>query len=202
MTFLLLLGALIILLYLGMPMYAGMFLFSLVVLLLVEGKVAGVGEMAFGKLNVFLLAAIPLFMLMARFMVKGRVVDDLYKTALGDYMSAKYTLADSEFGDVIRYYADNPLAGNAYYYQAEIAYRGGHYDDAIKAYDNVITKYPASNKVPVSRLHKGQALIALKQKDAGVRELRGLIQRFPTSPEAMQARSRLSGMGVPVTPRR
>ena len=81
MTFLLLLGALIILLYLGMPMYAGMFLFSLVVLLLVEGKVAGVGEMAFGKLNVFLLVAIPLFMLMARFMVKGRVVDDLYKTA-------------------------------------------------------------------------------------------------------------------------
>lgn len=81
MTFLLLLGALILLLYLGMPMYAGMFLFSLVVLLLVEGKVAGVGELAFGKLNVYLLVAIPLFMLMARFMVRGRVVDDLYKTA-------------------------------------------------------------------------------------------------------------------------
>jgi C4-dicarboxylate transporter DctM subunit len=81
MTFLLLLGVLILLLYLGMPMYAGMFLFSLVVLLLVEGKVAGVGEIAFGKLNVYLLVAIPLFMLMARFMVKGRVVDDLYKTA-------------------------------------------------------------------------------------------------------------------------
>ncbi len=81
MTFLLLLGALIVLLYLGMPMYAGMFLFSLVVLLLVEGQVAGIGELAFGKLNVYLLVAIPLFMLMARFMVKGRVVDDLYKAA-------------------------------------------------------------------------------------------------------------------------
>jgi C4-dicarboxylate transporter DctM subunit len=81
MTFLVLLGALILLLYLGMPMYAGMFLFSLVVLLLVEGQVAGIGELAFGKLNVYLLVAIPLFMLMARFMVKGRVVDDLYKAA-------------------------------------------------------------------------------------------------------------------------
>ena len=81
MTFLLLLGCLVVLLYLGMPMYAGMFLFSLVVLLLVEGKVAGVGELAIGKLNVYLLVAIPLFMLMARFMVKGRVVDDLYKAA-------------------------------------------------------------------------------------------------------------------------
>ena len=83
-------------------------------------------------------------------------VDDLYKTALGDYMSAKYTLADAEFGDVIKYYPDNPLAGNAFYYQAEIAYRNGRYPEAIKSYDNVIDKYPASNKVPVSRLHKGR----------------------------------------------
>lgn len=127
--------------------------------------------------------------------------DELYKTALGDYMSAKYTLAAAEFGDVVKYYPDNPLAGNAVYYQAEIEYRAGHYPAAIKAYDTVIEKYPASNKVPVSHLHKGLALLALKQNDAGIRELRSLIQRFPNSPEAMQARSRLSGMGVPVTPR-
>jgi tol-pal system protein YbgF len=128
--------------------------------------------------------------------------DDLYKTALGDYMAAKYTLASSEFGDVIKNYPDNPLSGNAFYYQAEIEYRAGRYTQAITAYDSVIVKYPASNKVPVSRLHKGEALIALKQKDAGIHELRLLIQRFPNSPEAMQARSRLSGMGVTVTAKR
>ena len=128
--------------------------------------------------------------------------DQLYKTALGDYMSAKYSLAASEFSDVTKYYPDNPLSGNAYYYQGEIAYRGGHYSDAIKNYDKVIEQYPASNKVPVARLHKGNALIESKQTAAGVRELRSLIQRYPNSPEAMQARSKLSGMGVPVTPRR
>jgi tol-pal system protein YbgF len=128
--------------------------------------------------------------------------DELYKTALGDYMAAKYNLASSEFGDVVKHYPDNPLAGNSYYYQAEIDYRAGRYTQAVKAYDAVIEKYPASNKVPVSRLHKGQALIALKQRDAGVHELRTLIQRFPNSPEAMQARSRLSGMGVPIAARR
>ena len=53
--------------------------------------------------------------------------DELYKTALGDYMAAKYALAASEFGDVVKNYPDNPLAGNAYYYQAEIDYRGGRY---------------------------------------------------------------------------
>ncbi len=127
--------------------------------------------------------------------------DELYKTALGDYMAAKYALAASEFGDVVKNYPDNPLSGNSYYYQAEIDYRGGRYADAVKAYDSVLQQYSDSNKVPVSHLHKGMALIALNQKDAGVREFRTLIQRFPNSPEAMQARSKLSGMGVTVTPR-
>ena len=127
--------------------------------------------------------------------------DELYKTALGDYMTAKYALAASEFGDVVKFYPENPLAGNAYYYQAEIDYRAGKYPAAIKNYDQVLEQYPDSSKVPVSHLHKGQALIALKQTDAGVRELRLLIQRFPASPEAMSARSKLSGMGIPVTPR-
>ncbi|MEO9072803.1 MAG: tetratricopeptide repeat protein, partial [Edaphobacter sp.] len=126
--------------------------------------------------------------------------DELYKTALGDYMAAKYSLAASEFGDVVKNYPDNPLSGNAYYYQAEIDYRGGRYAGAIKSYDSVLQQYPDSNKVPVSHLHKGMALVALNQKEAGVREFRTLIQRFPNSPEAMQARSKLSGMGVTVTP--
>lgn len=128
--------------------------------------------------------------------------DELYKSALNDYMAAKYNVASSEFGEVVKNYPDNPLSGNSYYYQAEINYRSGRYADAIKAYDAVINNYPASNKVPVSRLHKGMALIALKQRDEGVRELRLLIQRFPNSPEAMQARSKLSGMGVTVSARR
>ncbi len=127
--------------------------------------------------------------------------DELYKTALGDYMAAKYALAAAEFGDVVKNYPDNPLSGNAYYYQAEIDYRGGRYAPAIKAYDSVLQQYPDSNKVPVSHLHKGMALVALNQKDAGVREFRSLIQRFPNSPEAMQARSKLSGMGITVTPK-
>jgi TolA-binding protein len=127
--------------------------------------------------------------------------DELYKTALGDYMAAKYPLASSEFGDVVKYYPDNPLSGNSFYYQAEIEFKDGRYPAAIKSYDAVLEQYPDSNKVPVSHLHKGIALFSLKENEAGTRELRTLIQRFPNSPEAMQARSKLSGMGIPVTPK-
>jgi len=81
MTFLVVLVALLALLYTGIPMFAGMFLFSLAVLIVVEGNIATLGEFVFGKLDVYLLVAIPLFMLMAHFMVRGKVVDDLYATA-------------------------------------------------------------------------------------------------------------------------
>lgn len=81
MTFVIILVLLIALLYTGMPMFAGMILFSGVVLWWVEGGIPTFGEFVFGKLNVYLLVAIPLFMLMAHFMVRGRIVDDLYNTA-------------------------------------------------------------------------------------------------------------------------
>ena len=128
-------------------------------------------------------------------------VDELYKSAYSDYMSAKYAVASSEFGDVIKSYPDDNLSGNAYYYLGEIDYRAGKYSAAAKDYDKVLEQFPDSNKIPAAHLHKGQALIELKQQDAGIRELRALIQRFPASPEAAQARSKLNGMGVPVKPR-
>ena len=64
-----------------MPMFAALFLLPLAVLLWVEGGVPALGEMVIGKLDGYLLVAIPLFMLMAHVMVRGRVVDDLYGAA-------------------------------------------------------------------------------------------------------------------------
>lgn len=129
----------------------------------------------------------------------GPPVGELYKTALADFMSAKYSLASSEFHDVIQNYPDDTLSGNAYFYLGEIDYRGGHFAEAVRNYDHVIQSFPANPKVPVSRLHKGSALLAMKDREAGIAEMRALIQRFPNSPEAAQARTKLSGMGVAVT---
>jgi C4-dicarboxylate transporter DctM subunit len=81
MTFFATLAGLLLLLYLGVPMFAAMFLLSLGVLWLHEGAVTLLGELVFGKLDSYLLVAVPLFMLMAHVMVRGRVVDDLFHTA-------------------------------------------------------------------------------------------------------------------------
>lgn len=119
-----------------------------------------------------------------------------YQSGLRDYNSGKYDVASSEFGDVVHYYPQDDLAGNAQFYMGEIAYRQGKYPLAIKSYDAVLEQFPGNNKAPAAQLRKGESLIAINQKDAGVRELRSLIQRYPMTPEAQEGRSKLNAMGV------
>jgi len=125
------------------------------------------------------------------------LVDDMYKSAFNDFMAARYAVASAEFGDIIKTYPDSQLAGNAFYYLGEIDFRGAHYSTSVKDYDKVIEQFPDNNKVPAAHLHKGQALVEMQLKDAGIREFRSLIQRFPNSPEAAQARAKLTALGAP-----
>jgi TolA-binding protein len=119
---------------------------------------------------------------------------DMYRGAYADYISARYTLASSEFTDLIKAYPDDNLSGNAYFYLGEMQMRTHKPALAIKDYDEVLTHYVDNAKVPASELHKAQALIDTHQNDAAERELRSLIQRFPVSPEASQARAKLNAL--------
>ncbi|HSY35501.1 MAG TPA: hypothetical protein VK814_07105 [Acidobacteriaceae bacterium] len=119
---------------------------------------------------------------------------DLYRGAYADYISARYPLASSEFNDLIKAYPDDNLAGNAYYYLGEMQMRTHKPSLAIKDYDQVLTRYVDNAKVPAASLHKAQALIDTHQTEAAERELHSLIQRFPVSPEASQARAKLNSL--------
>jgi TolA-binding protein len=118
----------------------------------------------------------------------------MYRTAYSDYMSGKNSLATSEFQDLIKAYPDDNLSGNAYFYLGEMATRAHKPTVAIKNYDEVLTHYVDNAKIPSAELHKAQALIDIHQNDAAERELRSLIQRFPVSPEASQARAKLNSL--------
>lgn len=133
--------------------------------------------------------------------VQAPPLQQLYQSGLRDYNSAKYELALSEFGDVLKYYPHDDLAGNAQFYIAEVAYRQGKYHDAIKGYDAVLEQFAGNPKAPAAQLRKGESLMNLNQREAGARELRSLIQRYPQTPEAQQARTRLNAMGVRISPK-
>jgi tol-pal system protein YbgF len=123
--------------------------------------------------------------------------DVLYNNALRDYTSGNNDLATQEFAQYIKVYPNTDLAGNSYFYLAEIEFRQGKYQQAAKDYDQVLQNFPSGNKAAAAQLKKGYALIESGQKDLGVDELRRVIQRYPRSNEALQARERLKQLGVP-----
>ena len=127
--------------------------------------------------------------------------DVLYNNALRDYNGAKNDLALQEFSDYIKFYPNTDLAGNCYFYLGEIQFRQGNYQQAAQSYDQVLQSFPGGNKAASAQLKKGFALIELGKQDDGVSELRHLIQRYPHSPEALQARDRLKKLGVSATGR-
>jgi tol-pal system protein YbgF len=128
-------------------------------------------------------------------------LQETYQAALRDYNTARYDVAAGEFHDILTYYPQDDLAGNAQFYLGEIAYKQNNYAEAVKNYNVVLENFSGSPKAPAAQLHKGQALIKSGKRDAGVRELRALIQRHPQTPEATQARALLNGMGVHIAPK-
>jgi tol-pal system protein YbgF len=122
--------------------------------------------------------------------------DVLYANALRDYNGGNNDLATQEFSDYIKFYPNTDLAGNSYFYLAELQFRAANYKQAVTNYDQVLQNFPSGTKAASAQLKKGFALIELGQKDDGVQELRHLIQRYPKTSEAVQARERLKKLGV------
>ena len=121
---------------------------------------------------------------------------ETFQAGMRDYNAGKYSVAMGEFQDVIHYYPMDDLSGSAQFYLGEIAYRQKDYATAISAYNAVLEGFGGNSKAPAAQLHKGYALIQQGKRDSGIHELRLLIQRHPQTPEAAQARSKLSAMGV------
>jgi tol-pal system protein YbgF len=126
--------------------------------------------------------------------------DVLYNNALRDYNGAKNDLAIQEFSDYVKYYPNTDLAGNCYFYLGEIQFRQGNYQQAAQSYDQVLQNFPTGSKVASAQLKKGFSLIELGKQEDGVVELRRVIQRYPKSNEALQARERLKKLGVVMHP--
>lgn len=122
--------------------------------------------------------------------------DVLYNNALTDYNTGKYDIAAQEFGEYIKFYPNTDLAGNAQFYLADLEYRQNDFEAAIRDYDKVLEQYPGGNKSAAAQLKKGMALAKLGRKSEAAKEYQSLVQRYPRSIEADQARQQLRALGA------
>lgn len=81
MTIAAILAGLVLLLFTGLPIFAGLALFGGGLLIATQGGLGSISEVIFGEIDRYLLVTIPLFAFMAHVMIRGRIVDDLYGTA-------------------------------------------------------------------------------------------------------------------------
>ena len=98
--------------------------------------------------------------------------DVLYNNGLRDFNGGKNEVAIQEFNDYIKFYPNTDLAGNAYFYLAEIQYKAGEYEKAVASYDLVLQNFPGGNKAATAQLKKGFALLELGKVDEGTQELK------------------------------
>jgi tol-pal system protein YbgF len=126
--------------------------------------------------------------------------DMLYQNANRDRLGGKTDLALQEYQEYVKLYGDGPLAPAAQYWVGDLYFGQSDYNNALKAFDQVLERYPANNKTPDALLMKGKTLVKLDKRNAGASEFRELIKRYPSSDAAVKARAQLKQMGLSASP--
>jgi len=127
-----------------------------------------------------------------------------FESAYRDYNSAKYDLALEEFRTFLQYAANTENGPKAYYYIGQIYYRQEHWDDAAKAFDAVLERYPENSWSPDAMLYKAQSLMKDERDSEAIAEFKAFVAKYPGDPNRARADMYLKSLTTPpakATPR-
>lgn len=115
----------------------------------------------------------------------------MYQAAYSDYLKKNYDIAIMGFQQYLKEFPDTDLADNAAYWIGECLFSQAKYAQAIDEFDNVLARFPRSDKIASAMLKKAYATLEIGQKSKGVAQLQRVIKDYPSSDEANLARQRL-----------
>lgn len=125
----------------------------------------------------------------------GTSAESLWLNAFRDYSSGKDELAMMEFNDYLKYFPTAENAASAQYYVGQLYNRAKMYDDAVKAFDAVLERYPDNPKTPDAMYGKADALAHGGHKIEAAAEFKDFLARFPTHSLARNAQAQLRDLG-------
>ena len=120
-----------------------------------------------------------------------------------------YDLGRKEFADgnyeaaramLRKYLADAPRsdeASDAMFFIADSYFKEKLYEEAILEYQNIIETWPASPKIPLCQLNQGLALLEIGKPNEASLFFESLIEAYPESPEAAEAKKHLKSLSAP-----
>lgn len=116
---------------------------------------------------------------------------ELFNNAYLDMTRGNFQLAQQGFKAYLELFPNSDLTDYCHFYLAEISYQTGDYEQAIAEYSIVINRYPQSSRVPNALLKLGLCYKNLNDAAKAQEYFRSLIQKYPNTEEAAQARARL-----------
>jgi len=119
-----------------------------------------------------------------------------YQLAFEALRAADYPKAIAGFDDMIARYPDHALATNARYWLGRSLVLQQDHARAVDAFTAALAGPLESARVPDAMLRKAQSELQLGRRDAASATLQQLIERFPDSEPARQARGLLTQAGT------
>lgn len=120
---------------------------------------------------------------------------DMYNTAVNQFNNGSTNTARRAFQQFLREYPDDALAPEAHYYLADILVQENRLQEAVQAFLQIPELFPTAAKVPDALYRVGVTYIALNQLDDARIYLQRVVNSYPDSEAAVQARERLSEIG-------
>jgi len=124
---------------------------------------------------------------------------DYFDRAFSDYSVGQWEMAIQGFQEYIRRFPSAPSAAQAQFLIGECYFMMGKYQDAVAAYDVVISTYKGSDamqQVTDAYYKQGVAYEQLKQSEKAVANFQLLRKEYPNSTAALLATQDLKRLGI------
>lgn len=112
----------------------------------------------------------------------------LYDKAYALYKDGKYERARSYWAEFTDVFKDHPYAASATFWQGQCYFKMKDYNRATILFEDVIAKYKKSSKFKSALLRAGYSWDYLGDKEAAKMRMQQVVENFPKSVEATQAR--------------
>ncbi len=124
--------------------------------------------------------------------------EQLYAAALASFRAREHGQAVLEFTDFIARYPRHPLVPNAQFWIAEAYYLQRDYRQALAEYEKVTAMNGKAGKAPDALLKIGLCFRALNEPNRAREIWQQLLQAYPDSEAARQARALIGARAVPI----
>jgi tol-pal system protein YbgF len=130
-------------------------------------------------------------------MQPGASPERMYEIAWSDYMAGQWTLAIQGFTSYLDMFPKSIRAGEAQYYIGKAYLTDGKFDQAVIAFNKVISDYPGNANVANSYYGRGEALEGLKQIPQARESYEYIVKMYPPdNPAVSLARQKLQRLDL------